>query len=339
MKTLHAGIFNDHDLGGDLIFKKGLEQNGCTVETFDYRAITAREGRAAMERSFVEAARDKDMVLIGKGEGFSRTTLAQVRRSGTTISLWYGDTRPEPEPWLLDLLGEVDCYFMSSGGWELERYFKHGKPGRAAYYFPPVDPDLVEKYAYLPSNTQDVIFTGRAYPITGSERREVIAYLRRRGDVKLYGGAEYGSSVLGKGIRFIQKLTGRTSFVRGEAYVAAIKSARIGIGVNALEGVPRYTSDRLSHYLTFGTFFLPMYFPELDRLFVENEELVWFRNVSDLEGKISHYLRNEAEREHIAAAGQTKALRDLNCADIVAMMLDVARTGQSDRYPWVEVLG
>jgi len=339
MKALHAGIFDDHDLGGDLIFKKGLERNGCAVEKFDYRAIAARKGRASMERSFAEAARGKDLVFIGKGEGLSRSTLAEVRRSGATVLLWYGDTRPEPEPWLLDLLSEVDCYFMSSGGWELERYFEHGKPGRAAYYFPPVDPDLVENHAHLPSNTQDVIFTGRAYSITGPERREIIAYLRRRGDVRMYGGAEFGPGIVGKGTRLVQRLAGKTSYVRGEAYVAAIKSARIGIGVNAFEGVPRYTSDRLSHFLTFGTFFLPKYFPELERLFVDNEELAWYRDVADLEGKISYYLQNESEREAIAATGQAKALRDLNCTEMVAMMLDVARSGQSDRYPWVEVLG
>jgi hypothetical protein len=333
MKVLHAGVFDDHELGGDLIFRKG------EVETFDYRTLAAREGRTAMEHRFVGLARGKDLVFIGKGDGFTRSSLAEIRRLGVSVSLWYGDIRPEPEAWVLDLLGEVDCYFMSSGGEELARYFERGKPARAAYYFPPVDPDLVRKYSHLRRNTQNIVFTGGAHAMAGTERQEVIRYLRRRKDVKVYGGAEFGSGMLGKGARLIRRLTGTSSYVRGEAYVAAIKSARIGIGVNAVEGVPRYSSDRLSHYLTFGTFFMPKHFPEVDRLFKYKQDLVWFEDLSDLDRKIEYYLREDAERETIAATGQAKALQDLNCTKMVAMMLEVARSGRSDRYPWVEVLG
>lgn len=337
MKVLHVGIFNDHELGGDIIFEKGLRQNGCDVERFDYRSVLASHGKDRLQQLLVDCAANKDLVFIGKGEALDRRTLAQVRRRGVLTVLWYGDIRPQPEPWLIDLLGEVDCFFMSSGDWELRRHFEQGRPGCAAYYFPPVDPELPGKFGYLPRGTLSIVFTGTAHHYADMVRQETINYLKRRGDVRFFGGAQFQNSLLGVATKIVHRLRRKSLVVRGEAYVAAIKSGRIGVGVNAIQGVPRYTSDRLSHYLTFGTFYLASHFPEIEKLFEYGSELVWFRDVPDLNQKLAFYLNESSEREEIAARGQRRVLESFNTRAIVGMMLDIAKTGSSQRFEWVEV--
>jgi hypothetical protein len=339
VKILQAGIFQDHELGGDLLFEKGFVQNGCEIERFDYRTVARQLGLEGMRREFVGRVGSKDLAFVSKGELFDRRTLREARQRGVTIILWYGDVRPEPEQWLLDLLGEVDSFFMSSGGDVLKAHFRLGKPGRAAYYLNPADPELVRRYAYLPRGTRNVVFTGTGYSFAGGERRRTVRYLQSRGDVALFGGAEYCGSARGFAMRVVGRLTGRRpGYLRGESYVAAIRSGRIGVGVSAVNNIYRYTSDRLSHYLAFGTFYLCWYFPGVEELFEPGSELVCFRSVDELHRLIEEYLQDVERREAVARAGQARMLRDYNCRDMTGMMLEVAGTGTSQRYPWVEVL-
>lgn len=336
MRILHAGIFDDHELGGDIIFERGLRQNGCDVERFDYRKVDAKLGNQEMLNRLVQRASDKDMLFVGKGELLSDDALRAIRRKGVKTVLWYGDIRRVPEPWLLRLLGEVDYFFMSSGGKLLEEHFVKGKPRLAAYYFNPADPDLVGKYRDLPRCTRDIVFTGSNLYSAAKERKKTIEYLKERGDVAFWGGASEPSNVFSRARRRLFHTMPRC--VRGSEYVAVIKSARIGIGVSYLQDVPKYTSDRLSHYLTFGTFFLAWRFPEVERLFAIGKELVCFEGTEELDSKIQYYLSNPEEREAIALAGQRRITAEYNCRNITGMMLDIIQTGKSERFPWVEVL-
>lgn len=338
MNVLHVGIFDDHFLGGDLLFETGLRLNGCEVQRFDYRAEAVRLGSEQMRGRFIDEARGRDLVFIGKGELLDRRTLRAVRRTGTHVLLWYGDIRPRPEPWLLDLLGEVDCFFMSSGGETLREHHRVGEPGRSSYFFHPADPEVVRRCRDLPRGTRNVVFTGTRNAFAGPERRRTLSYLRSRPDAHLFGGAEFTGSPGGFMKYAGRRLLGwQPRLLRGRDYVAVIRSARIGIGVGAVNHVHKYTSDRLAHYLAFGTFFLCWRFPGVEELFREGTELECFSDLSELDSKLDRYLADDEAREAIARAGQRKMLEEYTCRDIVAMMLDVARSGRSARFSWVEV--
>jgi hypothetical protein len=340
MEILHAGIFRDHDLGNDIIFEKGLTMNGHTVERFDYRTILTRIGQHAMYRALVDRAKNKDLVFIGKGQELSPGVLSEVREEGVKIALWYGDMRPRPEPWLLANLCHVDYFFMSSGGETLKRYFVEGKPRVAAYFFTPSDPDLPEKYASIPRGNKDLVITASPHLFASKERVETVKYLRNRRDVQWFGGVDWLPHMTGSSLtsRALRRLMARRKWVRGPEYVKAIKSAKIGIGVSAYQHIPKYTSARLTHFLTFGTFYLPWRFPQLNQLFREGKEIVSFEGISDLDMKIRYYLEHADEREEISKNGQRRILTEYNTKRITAMMLDVIRCGYSDKFEWVEVL-
>jgi hypothetical protein len=340
MKIVHAGIFKDHALGGDVIFRKGFLQNNCAVTSFDYRTLAAEFGVQKMFDMLRDVTTsDTDILFIGKGEIFEREVLRDIKNKGVQIALWYGDIRPEPENWLLDILPEIDCFFMSSGGFKLREYFERGRPKVAAFYFNPFDPDLIEKYQALPRRNRDIVFTASAYDFIGSERKLAIKYLKSRDDVTFFGGGEAscGDSFVA---RMRNKLFGvrtASNWIRGEDYIAAIKSAKIGIGVSAYQNIPRYTSDRMTHFLGFGSFLLAWEFPQIELFFDIGQELVVFKNIGDLKRKIDYFLRNESEREAIALAGQSRILSEYNCKNMAALMIDVIATGQSTRFPWVEI--
>ncbi|OQB43237.1 MAG: hypothetical protein BWY06_00212 [Candidatus Latescibacteria bacterium ADurb.Bin168] len=344
MKIVHAGIFRDHELGGDIVLRKGLVQNGCSVDPFDFRSVAAEHGTRKMhDLAWERISSTTDVFFIGKGNLFKPAFLHALRERGVVTVLWYGDMRPDPEGWLLDLLPEVDFLFMTSGGSKLEEYYRRGKPSVASFFLNPSDPDLPEKYATLPRGSRDVVFTGSAYSFIGDERKETVRYLQSRNDVSFFGGGECACRSIGQ--RLAQSFrglagkgpVGQSSWIRGADYIAAIRSAKIGVGVSGFQNIPRYTSDRLTHYLEFGSFYLPWAFPGLESLFDVGKEIIPFVGTEDLDRKIAHYLRNVEEREGIAAAGQRRILSEYNAKNIVGMMLDVVATGSSKRFPWVEI--
>ena len=82
MNVLQVGIFEDHALGGDLVFEGGLKANPCDVTRFDHRALARAHGVVKMNARLVDAARGMDLVFVGKEDGLARATLAAVRRVG-----------------------------------------------------------------------------------------------------------------------------------------------------------------------------------------------------------------------------------------------------------------
>ncbi|MCC6483667.1 MAG: glycosyltransferase [Armatimonadetes bacterium] len=292
-----------------------------------------------MNRALLEHGGDADLVFIGKGNFIRPETLRALRGKGAQVAVWYGDIRPEPEPWLVELLGEVDVFFMTSGGEMLRRHKEMSGCGRAAYFFNPTDPELPVKYSYLPRGTQNVVWTGTMHDVAQTERRQTLEYLQTRADVAFYGFERPRSALARLARRVQRKIRPKgPPLVRGEAYITAIKSAKIGVGVSALQNVTRYSSDRISHYLTFGTFYLAWRFPEAERLFEPGTELVTFDSVGELHRKIEYFLANPQEREAIAWAAQKRALEQYNTRAVTKMMLDILQKGRSGVFEWEEVL-
>jgi hypothetical protein len=214
-----------------------------------------------------------------------------------------------------------------------------GRPGRAAYYLNPGDRSLASRYGRPAGPRTNVVITATPHVFHGRDRIRVIRYLWRRGDVRFCGGCETQrfASLPRLLRRFLLRRATPSPFVRGDSYAAAIRSAKIGVGVSYRQDVQRYTSDRLSHYLTLGVFYLPMRFTGVEELFAHGRELVWFSNTRELDAHLRRFLADDAEREALAAVAQRKMIGEYGTENMVGMMLDVIRTGRSDRFPWMEV--
>lgn len=334
-KVLHAGIFEDHCLGGDIVFRKGFQANGWEHESFEYRRISAEQGQAAMNRRLGERAASSDLLFIGKGESIRSRTLRDIRNSGCKVAVWYGDARLEPEPWLVDNLHECDAFFMSSAGDQLRRYFEAGRPAAAAFFFNPSDPDLVDQFNDIPVSVDQPLFTGTTYGFMGPERTAVMRYIARRWDIQLLGTSRYfGRHAV---LRRLSDMLFPPRYVRGRDYIEKIIRCRFGIGVSSFQDIKYYTSDRLTHFLTFGKLYLAYYFPGCEALFDPGQELDCYRGIRELQQKIRFYRQNPELAATIGRRGQEKICRDYNATRMIRMMLDVIETGTSRQYPWVEI--
>ncbi|MDX5408345.1 MAG: glycosyltransferase [Chromatiaceae bacterium] len=338
MKILGYGIYQDHALGGDVLLAKGLTANGCKVEPYDFKKYAKSLGAKAADALLLEQSAKADLVLIGKGERLCPAVLKQVAAK-VPVALWYGDIRPQVPDYLQQLLPHVNYFFMTSAGETLRQYHKLGVRTASAYMINPFDPDLVLQKSHLKKDL-DVVFTGTGYRFAGDERQQIISYLTQRGDVTFFGGAD---KFTGNKLSPWQKLRKELSRldprrkVRGEAYFDVIRRAKIGIGINAVHHVPRYTSDRLTHYTGFGSFILTHNFTGLRELFAA-DEVVAYDNVEQLAELINYYLQNEQEREQIARRAQQRVLQDYNCTNVTGLLLDIIKTGRSDRFEWVDIV-
>ena len=96
--------------------------------------------------------------------------------------------------------------------------------------------------------------------------------------------------------------------------VAMYSRSRISLGFSAVAQVPRDGSPpvkqvRLRDFEApmSGAFYLVERFDELAEFFEPGEEIVFFEDEEDLADKAAYYLRNEAERERVRAAGMLRA--------------------------------
>lgn len=338
MKVLCYGIFKDHALGADLLLEKGLLANGCEVVRFDFKQQLKSLGKKQADALLLESALQCDLIFIGKGERLDAAVLKRIAAK-IPVALCYGDYRPEIADCLQQLLPHTDFLFSTSAGSMLQRYHQLGVKQVSSYVINAFDPDLLPAKPVTDKNL-DVLFTGTGYRFAGDERKQVLDYLKQRGDTTFFGGAD---KFTGNKLNLWQKLKKELSRldanrkVRGEAYFDVIRRAKIGIGVNAIHTINRYTSDRLIHYAGFGTFFLTQSFPGLYDLFAP-DEIVCFQDIAQLDTLLAYYLQHEQEREDIARRAQQRVIAHYNCTNVAAYMLDIIRSGSSDRFAWVETV-
>lgn len=335
MNILYIGIFDDHPVDGDIVFEKGFKLNGCSVERFKYREIAAQKGLEIMNKEIIERSENKDLVFIGKGELVYSSTLKYLRGKGIIISLWYGDIRATPEQWLIDLLPNVDVYFMSSGGEVLKHYYQIGRPKVAAYYFNPSDPEIVASNNMVQRKNK-IVFAGTKYSFAGAYRKEIIRYLETRKDIELYGKNDIVNikGFIKNKIIYGQKWNYRA---RGAQYIDILKGYAMGIGINAYNDVPMYVSDRLTHFMEFGTCMVQSYFIGIEKLFDIDKELFTYHNKAELELKLA-LLKEEGLINEVAKKGQDKILKQYNTCNITCMMLDIIKNNKSDRFEWIETI-
>ncbi|KKP59999.1 MAG: hypothetical protein UR52_C0001G0079 [Candidatus Gottesmanbacteria bacterium GW2011_GWA1_34_13] len=90
------------------------------------------------------------------------------------------------------------------------------------------------------------------------------------------------------------------------------RQAKIVINVLTGEkGIPINTANLRNFEATgVGTFILSEYCPALAKLFIEDQEMVFFRNKKELRQKAIYYLKRDKERERIAKNGWLKTRKD-----------------------------
>lgn len=231
-----------------------------------------------------------------------------------------GDPWPKLQKNRIETAKELDIVTATNDGRFLQDYRDAGVPH--CTFMPNIcDPDTDHRYKIAEKWKTDILWTGKGKhgaDSTETLREELVNELVRRDNCTLYG------------------CCGRPK-IGGINYLYAISGARIGVNVNAVNSVRLYHSDRLTHYLSCGTFVLAKRVPDTDILFQDGVHLKYFDSIDEFFELADWYLDHEAERKKIADAGMQLAHTDFNCETIAKHMLDLIATGTYDA-PWAEIL-
>lgn len=321
------------------IWIKGLLRLGCDVHRFSYRNImtqfnpfSGKHFRRFAPRFVKKRADDllvkqieryyPDIVLILSMKYLDAETAKAVRNAVPTAILVGRDEDPFPDQNLdrLAIARELDIVITTSCGRFLKTYKDTGVP--CAAFIPNIcDPDIQYRYEVENEWNADIIFTGKPEHTRldrNNERYNLIHRLSKLPNSRIYGA--FG-----------------VPRVEGIDYFYAISGAKIGLSINIANDVRLYHSDRLTNYLSCGTFVLSRRVPDTDLLFENGVHLKYFDDAEEFFELADWYLKHEKERQKIAQAGMQKVHTDYNCEKITQYMLDLVDTGAYSA-PWAEIL-
>lgn len=278
-----------------------LEQDGLRCDTFACGDRPTRDDEAAL----LEAVRRlrPHIVLALKLQGISPATLAALRRRAF-VALWYVDCFGDFVPqWLAPLLAHVDLFLTTARGM-VPRYARRtAAPVRWVYegVHLPSFPRLNESPARLAAYRSQVAFVGNirhADRPKPAPRERLLHAVHRRFDLRVWGPQGLPAS----------PRTRRLALTEWPAYnrelVRICQSADVVLGINEVNTVERYFSNRTFLTLASGGFHLTRYVPGLEHMFENHRHLVWFGSDSECLELIDHYLRRPRERRIIARQGR-----------------------------------
>jgi len=228
-----------------------------------------------------------------------------------------GDLWPEYHRNRIEAAKQLDLVTNTYTGNGIDAYRKAGV--KCAFVPNICDPDVEYRYEVGDEWKSDILFTGKArfkdkrYP-TEDTRYQLVTIVAKMKNCSLYG------------------CNGQPS-VGGMNYLFAISGAKIGLSVNAANNVRLYHSDRLTHYLSCGTFVLAKRVPDSDLLFKDGVHLRYFDTVEEFFDLADWYLNHEDERIRIADAGMHYAHAEFNCEKMAKYIMDLIENG-SYNAPW-----
>jgi glycosyltransferase involved in cell wall biosynthesis len=322
---------------------KGLIRLGHDVQRFAYRNILTQfnpfSGKR-FRRFFPDFVRKRaDNMLTGQIEVYkphivlllgmkylTDRTVRAIRDAAPGAKIVGRDEDPFPErnAARLAIAKETDIVIMTGADKFLQTYKDLGVPC-CAFVPNACDPDIQHRFDVEEKWKTDIIFTGKAEhrrlgPEDGRniDRYALLHRLSQMPNTKMYGC--FGSPT-----------------VEGIEAFYAISGAKIGLSINIDNNERLYHSDRLTNYVSCGTFVLAKRVPDTDLLFEDGKHLKYFDTVDEFFDLADWYLKNDRERETIATAGMQKAHNDFNCQKIAQYMLDILEKGNIDAA-WAEVL-
>lgn len=135
------------------------------------------------------------------------------------------------------------------------------------------------------------------------------------------------------------------NMLEGEAYMHAIRRARMGLNMSNTRMAYResrdeerryYSSDRIVHYVGNGLLIFNRTGDEVETLFTPDQEAVYWDSEDELIAAIDRYAKDDAARRTIAEAGWKRAHAQYNERQ-VAKFIELVLTEQavpSDQFGW-----
>jgi hypothetical protein len=274
----------------------------CRVFTY-LTFETATQANAEL----VRCVRDykPDVVLGLKLERITAETLQRIRQRGTPVILWYVDCfTPQVPRWLKPLVREVDLFLTTARGMVAKYRALTDVPVEWMYEgaYLPAFPSPALTPAIRRAYGSPVAFIGNIYqPPVGDKKLQ-----GRRLELFNRIGARYPLRVWGPQLRAPEAPTFRLTrwLTYQHDYVKVCRSSAIVLGINTVNSVALYFSNRTFITLASGGFHLTEYVPQLEEMFENKQHLVWYHSDEECLDLIAYYLKRPSVRARIAAQGR-----------------------------------
>ena len=296
MRVLIVGR-SKHLIAAEAGLYRAVKRQGHRAWLIDDRKLRQRVGTKAGSRWILLRSRliKPDRILVFKPHDITVDVMDEIAQRFPT-TMWYRDLTVPPDPELVRRAQRIHTVFLTAGG-QARAWEALGVP-RALWLPDGADRDLHQPAEFAPQFACDVAFIGRAVsPGEDYYRPEFLLRLTKRFHVRVWGQNWQ---------RWATDLNwdGTTAYGRDFAKVCA--SAKIVIDIKPRMWQPSmgvYASNRLVRQLSCAGFSLTRGTAENKELFREGEHCAWYDSEDEAIEKIDYYIRNDAERRRIAAAG------------------------------------
>lgn len=281
------------------------------VETYDYRKITKKIGKAAMNARLIQVAAEYNPALIHleKCEQLLGNTVKQIRQiTSAKIVHVFPDYRSSLPTYVANICPHVDWSLYPHAEVQWARQCLKARATRLGFWTRGVDPEVFKPHRT--PNTRNsyplLMMANRAgdpAPGTGQGARgKFLKHLADAGlQIHLFGTGN---------AKFARKDTGihAHKHVDLKQFASTIAEADISLAYNAGH-ISMYCSwRRIFNTLACEGFLLIRYFPGLETVFENRKHLVWFKTPEEAVDLIDQYIYDREARAEIARQGRAEVV-------------------------------
>ncbi len=344
LKILHITNFNERH-NGRLFYNTGKRINngfirlGHSVLEFSdrdivsyYRSLTDLKGQKKLNRKLIEVISNyvPDLIVLGHADLIKIETLEYIKKNYPNIKIcqWFLDRMDDQwshnKKRFLDKINLTDANFCTSD----PKSIGLDKKFNIKYIPNPVDESFEVLRNYQNKYFNNDVFFAMSH---GVHRGEL-----KKG--KFDARENFISKLLKKtpNIRFDIYGMNNIQPIWADDYLSAISQSKIGLNISQGKPSKYYSSDRISQLIGNG---LLVMIDEKTKFgnFFSKDEIILYKNISDLSEKIIKYNHDNKSRNKIAKKGREKYFKYFNSTIISEFIIN--KTFKiNKKYFWENIL-
>jgi glycosyltransferase involved in cell wall biosynthesis len=343
IKILHVTNFNERH-NGRLFYNTGkrinnglIRLNHSVLEFSDrdivsyYRNINDLNGSKKLNNKLLEVISNfvPDIIILGHADLIKTATLEYIKKNYPNIKMaqWFLDRMDthwiKNKKRFLDKIELMDASFCTTDPKSLRLNKKH-----KIYYLPnPVDESFETLKNYQNNNFNNDVFFAMSHGV-------------HRGILKR-GKFDERENFINKLIKLTPDIRFDLYGMNGiqpiwaDNYLNAISQSKIGLNLSQGKPTKYYSSDRFSQLIGNG---LLVMIDEKTKIgnFFKKDEIVLYKNISDLSEKINKYSNDNKLRKVIAKKGRDKYFKYFN-STIIANYIICKSFGINKKFYWENI--
>jgi len=341
LKVLHVTNFNERH-NGRLFYNTGRRINngfirlGHSVLEFSdrdivsyYRSLKDIDGSKKLNSKLIEVISNylPNILVLGHADLIQAETLSFIRKNYPHIKIiqWFLD-RMDTD-WLINkkrFLSKIDLFDVSFCTTDPKSL--NMPTNKKIFYLPnPVDTSFERLHNYKNSNFNNDVFFAMSHGV----HRGVL----KKG--KFDAREKFVNKLINKipNIRFDLYGLGNKQPVWADNYINAISQSKMGLNLSQGKAAKYYSSDRFSQIIGNGLLLLIDEKTQFSN-FLNNNEIITYKNISDLSEKIDKYSNDDKLRKKIAKKGRDKYFKFFNSTIVADFIIKKTFSIKHKKFYW-----